>query len=201
MKAFQQLPTVTPFNINLNERILDALFRDLADAFPYIIWIANTQSEVEYYNRYWFKYTGLSLKEAQTLGWQYIMHPDDLAPTVEKWNSHAATGTPYEITHRIRCHDGSFRRHISQAFPIRNSENLVIKWFGSSTDIENDKISALESDSGETTYEGKLKARLFILEAVNTQILQQVDERKSLNENLRFIRQQISDLTKAVGIV
>lgn len=112
-------------------------YKFLADSIPEIIWTSNPDGSVEYYNRYWFDYTGLTFEETKEFGWPIVLHPDDIEKDGLKWQHCLATGEAYESELRFRRKsDGTYRWHLSRALPMKNDEGRIVKWFGSCTDID-----------------------------------------------------------------
>ncbi|WP_413175043.1 PAS domain-containing protein [Anabaena azotica] len=115
-------------------------FRTLADTMPQIFWTARPDGWVDYYNQRWFEYTDMTLEESQGWGWPAILHPDDATICIDIWNESVRTGKNYQIEYRFRrASDGQYRWHLGRAFPLRNEKGQIIKWFGSCTDIDDNK--------------------------------------------------------------
>ncbi|BAY33603.1 multi-sensor hybrid histidine kinase [Nostoc carneum NIES-2107] len=118
----------------------EARFRQLADAIPQIVWTTTADGQTEYNNQQWFEYTGLTLEQTQQLGWQTALHPDDLQRAYAIWTSALQTGSFYQAEYRYqRAADNTYRWHLVRATPLKNEQGEVIKWFGSCTDIEDQK--------------------------------------------------------------
>jgi PAS domain S-box-containing protein len=118
-------------------------FKLLADTIPQIVWTANPDGYLDYYNRHWINYTGMNLEETQGSGWQPVLHPEDVQNCIETWSQSIQTGEPYEIQYRFkRAVDGSYRWHLGRALPVKNELGQIVKWFGTSTDIDDQKRSA-----------------------------------------------------------
>jgi PAS domain S-box-containing protein len=117
-------------------------FRLLADTMPQIVWTARSDGWLDYYNQKWFEYTGMTLTQTQGWGWAAVLHPDDLQQCLEAWMHSVKTGESYEIEYRIkRVSDNVYRWHLSRALPVKDAHGTVIKWFGTSTDIQICKIA------------------------------------------------------------
>lgn len=115
--------------------------RELADAMPQLVWTALPDGTVDYYNERIVSYAGAS-KGAGTWNWSPMLHPDDIAPTMQAWGEAARTGQTYMFTHRVRMADGSFRWHLSRGVPVRDSRTgAILKWFGTATDIHEQKLA------------------------------------------------------------
>jgi PAS domain S-box-containing protein len=90
-------------------------------------------------NQRWVDFTGLELAQAQIEGWQAIVHPDDISTLSQQWASAQQNGTYYQAEGRIRQTNGVYRWHLHQAVPLKNEQGQVIKWFGTATDIDDQK--------------------------------------------------------------
>ncbi|MEG4806449.1 PAS domain S-box protein [Microcoleus sp. F8-D3] len=121
----------------------EQLYRVLAEAIPQIVWTARADGWVDYYNRRWFEYTGLTVEETQGWGWHLALHPDDVADALERWKTSVQTGKTYEVEYRFkRASDGAYRWHLGRALPVRDAEGKILKWFGTCTDIDDRQRSA-----------------------------------------------------------
>ncbi|WP_414580838.1 PAS domain S-box protein [Scytonema sp. PCC 10023] len=114
-------------------------YRYLAESIPQLVWTANTDGMLIDVNQRWSDFTGLTLTQAQTAGWEAIVHPDDLPTLSQNWAAAQQAGTSYRAEGRMRGADGEYRWHLHQAVPLKNEQGQVIKWFGTATDIENQK--------------------------------------------------------------
>ena len=115
-------------------------YRFLAEAIPQIVWTANPDGGMDYFNQRWFDYSGMTLEETQGWGWQAVVHPDDLQKYLDHWNQAVQTGETFEIEYRFqRAVDGQYRWHLGRALPMRDSSGQIVKWFGTCTDIDDQK--------------------------------------------------------------
>lgn len=115
-------------------------YRFLADTIPEIVWTRDAEGEATYVNQRWQEYTGLSLEETLAYGWRKVLHPDDLEISAQLWTEALQNGTPYEAEHRyLRAADGTYRWHLVRGLPIKDDQGRVVKWFGTCTDIHQQK--------------------------------------------------------------
>ncbi|BBD60552.1 multi-sensor hybrid histidine kinase [Nostoc sp. HK-01] len=114
-------------------------YRYLAESIPQLVWTADTKGVLIDVNQRWCSFTGLTLTQAQTEGWQAVVHPDDAPRLGENWAVAQQDGTYYQAEGRMRRADGMYRWHLHQAVPLKNERGQVIKWFGTATDIEDQK--------------------------------------------------------------
>jgi len=114
----------------------DLHFPLLADALPQIVWTANPDGEIQYFNQRWFDYTGISSEDAQGSGWQSALHPDDLQTYLDRWYKALHTRESFEVEFRLRhASDASYHWQLSRALPwIENGQ--VTRWFGTITDVD-----------------------------------------------------------------
>jgi len=105
------------------------------DTVPAMLWSIGPDGRVDFLNRRWLEYCGLSLKEALRDP-TTVLHPDDRARAIDKWHKHVPSGEPYEAELRLRRADGVYRWFLVRTVPLRDKEGKVVKWYGTSTDIE-----------------------------------------------------------------
>ena len=111
----------------------------IINSIPILAWSTLPDGSVDYFNRHFQNYTGLSLEEAQGWGWTATVHPDDLAGLSAYWRSIILDGTPGEYEARFRRFDGMYRWFLIRAQPLRDESGEIIKWYGTNTDIEDRK--------------------------------------------------------------
>ncbi len=114
----------------------EAQFRMLADSLPQLVWIANTQGNVTYYNARRDAYFKAGSSDPTNPQWQPLVHAEDLANTMEAWKKAIDGGGEYEAGHRLKMANGSFRWHLSRATPVRGKDGTAVSWFGTATDID-----------------------------------------------------------------
>nr|BDT27236.1 response regulator [Bacteriovorax sp. HI3] len=114
-------------------------FRALAEVMPQIIFTANPQGDIIYFNERWEDYTGASAQEGLGNGWYLFHHPDDIKQAKLAWRDSITSGTPYQIEFRLRGNDGKFRWYLARALPMRDENGIIKKWIGTNTDIHEQK--------------------------------------------------------------
>jgi formate hydrogenlyase transcriptional activator len=113
--------------------------RVLIDTAPTLVWTALPDGSVDFINKRGLDYHGLSLEEALGWGWTAVFHPEDLTSFVDKWRASLATGAAFEAEGRLRRADGEYRWFLSRGVPLRDESGNVLKWHGTTTDIEDRK--------------------------------------------------------------
>lgn len=117
----------------------EAKLRQVIDAIPTLAWCNLPDGPNEFLNKGWHEYTGFSPEESHGWGWQAAFHPDDLPPLMERWGKMLASGESDEIEARLRRHDGVYRWFLIRAQALRDEAGKIIRWYGTSTDIEDRK--------------------------------------------------------------
>jgi PAS domain S-box-containing protein len=117
----------------------DDFLRTMIDQMPTLAWACRPDGSAEFVNRRWLDYAGLSMEEAVGWGWQATIHPEDLGKTTETWLRIVASEEPGEEEARVRRFDGEYRWFLFRAVPVRDEWGKVIRWYGTSTDIEDRK--------------------------------------------------------------
>jgi PAS domain S-box-containing protein len=117
----------------------DDFLRTMIDQMPTLAWSCRPDGSAEFVNQRWLDYTGLSMEEAVGWGWQATIHPEDLGKTMETWLRIVASEEPGEDEARVRRFDGEYRWFLFRAVPVRDERGKVIRWYGTSTDIEDRK--------------------------------------------------------------
>ncbi|HYR33073.1 MAG TPA: PAS domain-containing protein [Burkholderiales bacterium] len=121
----------------LSEQREDYL-RLVIDTIPTMAWSLLPDGALDFVNQRWLEYTGLSLSEALADA-KRIVHPQDLPKAVEEWSVSMTAGQACEHEMRLRRADGEYRCFLVRVVPLRNEHGNVVKWYGTSTDIEDRK--------------------------------------------------------------
>jgi PAS domain S-box-containing protein len=103
---------------------------------PEIIWTALPDGYEDFHNSTFTEYTGLNSEELKGFGWQKTVHPDDLKIVHKVWDECLKKGMNYEIEYRIRNKEGVYKWFLIRATPWKDEQGNVIKWFGTTTDID-----------------------------------------------------------------
>src|SRR6266403_652162 len=111
------------------------------DTTPAFIHTARPDGYLDYFNRGWLDFLGKSLEEVCGWRWTESVHPEDVATLVQKWHGALASGEPLEVEARVRRADGSYRALLHRNVPLHDEQGKIVKWFGSSIDIEGRKCA------------------------------------------------------------
>lgn len=125
-------------------------YRHMVELNPQVPWTADPEGN-------WLELTGLSHEAALGNGWTQAPHPDDLPRMATAWTTAISTGTPYDIEHRLRLADGSYRWMRSRAYPRRDAKGEIVRWYGTTEDIHEHK-QANERIEGQLSQLESLRA-------------------------------------------
>ncbi|MEH2149001.1 hybrid sensor histidine kinase/response regulator [Nostoc sp.] len=128
------------------QRILEVLrqseerYRYLAEAIPQLVWTTKPNGECDFFNQNWCDYTGLTLEQSLGSGWLAALHPDDVQRADKVWSDAVKDSTIYNNEYRFkRAVDGSYRWQLARGLPLKDEQGFVVKWFGTCTDIHEQK--------------------------------------------------------------
>ena len=114
--------------------------RFMADTMPHLVWVTNADGTSEYYNQRWYDYTGTTPGEMKAETWKQLFHKDDQEAITKAWHHSVQTGDPYEFECRLfHAPSKEYRWVIGRALPFRNESGAIVKWYGTCTDINEQK--------------------------------------------------------------
>jgi PAS domain S-box-containing protein len=113
----------------------------LVDSIPALIHTARPDGHVEYFNKRWLEYLGVTLDEVAGWNWTAFIHPEDVEGILTKWRACLATGEIFEYETRVRRANGDYRWMFHRKVPLRDANGNIVKWYGSSLDIEQRKTA------------------------------------------------------------
>ena len=114
-------------------------FRSLAESMPQIVWVTRPDGWNIYFNQKWVDYTGLTLEESCGHGWNKPFHPEDQQRAWDAWQRATQHNEKFSLECRLRRYDGTYRWWLVRGVPLVSSEGVILKWFGTCTDIEDIK--------------------------------------------------------------
>ena len=117
-------------------------FRFMAEAMPQKIFTATADGAVDYVNRQWVEFVGVSSNEIRGFAWTRFIHPDDAEESLRLWKHSVQTTESFEFIHRLRRADGVYRWHLSRANALRDAGGASSLWIGSHTDIHEERETA-----------------------------------------------------------
>lgn len=116
-------------------------FRAVAENIPQMAWMTDAEGAMLWFNRRWQEYTGKGLEEMRAEGWESVHRPDQAAEIRWGWEQALRTGERWEGIYPILGRTGGFRWFLSRAFPIRDARGKITHWFGTDTDITEQRLA------------------------------------------------------------
>jgi PAS domain S-box-containing protein len=118
----------------------DALYPALIDLVPAVVWTARADGWVDHANQFWVRFTGLAPEQTYGWGWTAALHPDDVTRVADVWAQAIRAGEQVDVEYRVRrAPDGVYRWFLARGVPVRDPAGRVVKWFGTLTDIDEQK--------------------------------------------------------------
>jgi PAS domain S-box-containing protein len=114
-------------------------YRILVETLPQLVWTCRRDGKCDYLSQQWIDYTGVPENEQLDFGWLEVIHPDDRTRTAEAWRTAYEQGATYDLEFRIRRYDGAYRWFKTRGVPLVNGDGEIRHWFGTCTDIEDQK--------------------------------------------------------------
>ncbi len=110
-------------------------FRTLANSIPQLAWMANAEGVIFWYNQRWYDFIGNLSEDVAVWGWRSVQHPTHVERVIQQVLYAQKSGTPWEDSFPLLGKDGRYCWFLSRAVPIRDSQDQIVRWFGTSTDI------------------------------------------------------------------
>jgi PAS domain S-box-containing protein len=126
-------PESEPLNIQL-----------LVDSIPALIHTARPDGYLDYFNKPWLEYLGVTLDKVSGWNWTAFIHPEELDGIVARWRACLASGEIFEYETRVRRANGEYRWMFHRKVPLRSDRGNIVKWYGSSMDIDERKTAEVE---------------------------------------------------------
>jgi PAS domain S-box-containing protein len=144
--------------------------RLIIDTVPAQLWTESPDGVVDFVNRRWIDYTGMTLEQAIGSGWNRMVHPDDIERVLSKWRVLVAERKPREIESRLRRCDGTYRWFLSRCYPLVDGSGQILGWYGSDTDIHDrkeaeEKLRQSEAHLQEAQTLGRMGSWVFDISA------------------------------------
>ncbi len=113
----------------------------LVDSIPALIHTSRPDGYLDYFNKPWLEYLGVTLDKVAGWNWTAFIHPEDLDGIVSTWRASLASGEIFEYETRVRRANGEYRWMFHRKVPLRDAHGSIVKWYGSSLDIHERKTT------------------------------------------------------------
>lgn len=173
-------------------------FRMLADNMAQLAWTCDKLGESTWYNKRWLEYTGLSFEEMKGDGWKKVQHPDHLERVVKGVAVARERGEIWEDTFPLRGKDGQYRWFLSRAIPIRDESGEIIHWFGTNTDITQQRQYEEQMRVMMAELNHRVKNTLAVVQAMAAQTARRSADLKSF---ARRFSERLQSIAKAHSLL
>ncbi|WP_446692524.1 PAS domain-containing protein [Rhizobium populisoli] len=123
------------------------------------MWTARPDGLLDWFNERVYEYSGHRSGELDGVEWTKMVHPDDLSAAGQRWQQALASGEPYEAEFRLRQADDNYRWHIARAVPILDDDGALVRWIGTNTDIEDQRVTRAKLEALNQTLEERVAER------------------------------------------
>jgi PAS domain S-box-containing protein len=150
-------------------------FHSVADNIPQMAWMVDDQCRFEWFNRVWLEYTGTTLDDCVGEGWNAVHHPDYVDAVTEKFRRHLREGKDWEDTFPLRGKDGRYRWFLSRMKAIRDESGTIVRFFGTNTDVTEQREAKDLLLASETRYRRLFEAAhdgILILDAQTAKVVE-----------------------------
>lgn len=134
-------------------------FATLANNISQLAWMADREGNLYWYNNRWYDYTGTTPDQMHGWGWEQVHDPDHLLRVKNSWLKSLSSGEDWEETFPLKGKDGKYRWFLSRAKSIKDQNGTVLKWFGTNTDIEEQRELMVKLEANTETLNKALKIR------------------------------------------
>jgi two-component system phosphate regulon sensor histidine kinase PhoR len=179
----------------VEERTKDLLisrehFKFLADNIPVIVWTTKADGSPDYFNKRWYEYTGLNVEESQRSGLQSVIYSEDIEAMLSAWKKAIEHQSDFVLEYRLkRASDTTYRWFLVKGHPLIDDAGQVVAWFGTSTDIEDQKKEIEKKDEFISVASHELKTPLTSLKGY----IQLIEQQKELSGNATYYIRKAND--------
>ena len=183
-----------------------ATFEFVTDTIPQMVWTAPANGQLDYFNQKWYNYTQLDYTASMGSGWLSVIHPDDQQGLRNLWYKSIQEGNKFQMECRIRNgNTEEYCWHLLRALAMTDEQQQVTKWFGTATDIDEQKRKTVELkkvneelDNFVYTASHDLKAPLTNLEGLMSMLYNNGDAANKA-PTFDMVRQQLAQLRLVIS--
>ena len=183
----------------------ESRFRSLADAMPQIVWTARPDGQVDYFNRRWYEFTDTKPGPITDQTWLAVVHPADRSEFAAAWRVCVSSGRPHEHEARFwSARHAGYRWHLDRAIPVRDDAGAILRWYGTSTDIDDHKRAEQSLRRSESELrilseylEQRVAQRTAQLTTANATLREEIDVRLRIEAALRASEERFAKAFRA----
>src|SRR5690606_1557489 len=178
----------------------EANFRMLADSIPEIVAILNKDANIEYVNKRWYEYTGLTTEDLKANKGRERIHPEDKDRFLKNYLNSFKQGKGLEMEFRFKRHDGIYRWHLIRTVPVKEKEGNIVKWVSASTDIDERKRAENRKDEFLGIASHEQKTPLTSVKAYMQRIQKEI-EKKNDDKLAQYVEKATNNIDKLSQII
>ena len=118
------------------------LLAGLLQRLPVSAWTLESDGTPDFVNQVWLEYSGQTLDfvRSHPEAWMTAVHPEDREAASRAFWDGVRSGRGFAIeTRSLRARDGVYRWHLQQAVVLRDADGKVVKFVGTTTDVDDQK--------------------------------------------------------------
>jgi PAS domain S-box-containing protein len=162
-------------------------FRALADSIVQLVWMAEPDGHMFWYNQRWYEYTGMSPEQLVGWGWQSVHDPEWLPKVLERWNATLSSGEPFEMEFPLRGVDGIYRWFLTRAVPVRDRQGKVVRWFGTNTNVHEQREASRDLQISQEKLNAVLAELTQARDELETRVKERTADLERAEESLRAL--------------
>lgn len=173
----------------------------LSDFVPAVVWTSMPDGNLDYINERWYERSDINIPDALGMAWTKMIHPEDVQAVTERWKDTLSTGNPYQTEFRIIDKNGAYRWWLVRALPLKDANGQIKKWYGTNTDITDQKELEHQKDNFLAVASHELKTPVTSIKAY-AQVLEMMLNRAGDTKNARLMAKmdgQLNRLTCLIG--
>ena len=186
-------------------RASEERFRQMANSIPQLAWMAEPDGRIFWYNQRWYDYTGTNFEQMEGWGWRSVHDPELVEGVVERFQAALTSDEPFDIVFPLRGADQVFRPFLTRMMPLKDEAGRVVRWFGTNTDISEQRRIEAEAHAAREEAETANKAKDHFLAILShelrtplnpillatTSMLELPPEPDDIRSTLKMIRQNV----------
>jgi PAS domain S-box-containing protein len=179
-------------------------FRIMADMSPNLIWMLNPDGSYKYVNKTTLHFLNITQEKIADVGWAPFLHPDDTETATAAVTKAVEYQEPYEMEHRLRYKDGTYRWVFSQALPAFDADGKVYAFVGSSIDIHEKRQMEIDLRNSEARFRNMIeqapvaialtRGEDYVFESINPLMLQVIHKKDAQDVLGRGLREVLPEL-------
>ncbi len=176
-------------------------YRNLADSIPHAVWRARSDGTMDYFNRVWCDYTGLSLDQSVGVGWELAFNSDDLRNFLKTWIHAMTHSTDFQAECRIKNTEGEYRWHWVRGMPERRVNGDIVAWLGTCTDIHERKLIEDKLVEARVEADAANRAKTHFLANMSHEIRTPLNSIMGFAELMQSGKMTDTDYQKSLGTI